>query len=108
MPSRDWLTKAEQFYAAHRFYDEDQAWYRGRVPSASPAGLARRPGGPQERRGPELLHLFSGYGAFRLYGGRWFSSLPGDNGSQFGQGTLGGPKEPYFTPAKRGGDRVFS
>ena len=31
IPSRDWLTKAEQFYAAHCFYDENQARYPGRV-----------------------------------------------------------------------------
>src|SRR6266704_5376844 len=98
MASRDWFAKAEQFYAARRFYDEDQARYRGRISPASPAGLARAPGRPQARGVPELFHLPARHGAFRLYGGRGFSALPGDNGSQPGQRTLGGPDERYFNP----------
>src|SRR6266699_238391 len=96
------LSGTEQFYAAHRFYDEDQARYRGGISPASPAGLARAPGGPEARGMPELLHLSAGYRAFRFYGGRGFSALPGDNGDQPGQRTLGGPNERYFNPRNRG------
>src|SRR5438876_6039799 len=105
VPSRDWLTKAEQFYAARCFYDEDQARYPGRVSTASPASLARTPGRPQTRRVPALLHLSARHGTVRLYGGRRFSALPGNNGSQQGQRTLGGPDERYFNSRTRGGYR---
>src|SRR5260370_14164264 len=39
---------AEQFYAAHCFYDEDQARYPGRISPASPASLARAPAIPHD------------------------------------------------------------